>query len=220
MRFARLAALACAVLVATTMATADATPARHAATATQRIVVRPVQSNGHLASGFTRKDMDYPVDCSNSHGKGTVSPVAVDPGIFSCSPDSVGALACWGATRAHRVLCFNYAFEHEVVREKGEAPTHLANPGRPHNALDLQLAKGRKCSFRNGGSVGVQKYHPKWTLTYFCAPAKVAVWSPPHLASTYGTDRSHARWTVWVGTTNGHLHKRAVAKAYFVGTAN
>jgi hypothetical protein len=220
MRLTHLAALACAALIATTMATtADATPARHAA-ATQQIVVRPVKGDGHLASGFTRKDEDAPLDCRFNHGHGSVSTVAVDPNIFYCSPDAAYALACWHATRAHRVLCFRDAFRHEVVREKGTAPTHLAKPGHPRNAINLLLANGEKCFARDGGAVGVQKHHPNWFASYFCGKAADTVWSPPHLGDTEGTDRTHPRWTVFVGTANGHLHKRAVAKAYFVGTAS
>lgn len=219
MRTARLLAVAGVTLLASTLASAaQAAPARQAP-ATQRIVVRPVDGSGHVAGGFTRKDEDSLVDCSFHHGHGSTSTVAVDPGIFYCSPDAAGALACWGAARAHHVLCYLDAFRHEVVRQKGSAPTHLAKPGHPVNALDLKLAGGRKCYMRDGGTPGIQKYHPKWNLTYFCAPAKYAVWSPEHLAATEGTDRSHASWTVWVGTANGHLHKRTVAKAYFVGTA-
>jgi hypothetical protein len=220
MRLTHLAALAGAALVATTMATsADAAPAPHAA-ATQRIVVRPVTADGHLAGGFTVKDDDTSLDCTFNHGHGSVSTVAVDPHIFYCSPDAAYAIACWKSTRAHRVLCFRDGFRKEVIREKGTAPTHLAKPSATHNAINLRLAGGARCFARSGGAVGVQKHHPNWILTYFCGSARDAVWSPPHLGDTEGTDRTHARWTVWVGTDNGSLHKRAVTQAYFVGTAS
>jgi hypothetical protein len=219
MRITRLAALAATALVATTMATAaDAAPARHAA-ATQRIVVRPVNSAGHTAAGFTRKDAGPRVDCSFNHGHGSVSTVAVDPHIFYCSPDAAYTIACWDAARVHRVLCFRDAFRHEVVRLPGTAPTHLPKPSHPYNALNLLLANGEKCFARSGGAVGIQKHHPNWIATYFCGTGSDILWSPNGLAETLGTDRSTARWHAWVGTENGHLHKRAISKAYFVGTA-
>ena len=219
MRLTRLAALLSAALVATTIATAaDAAPAHHAA-ATKRIVVRPVTSSGHVASGFTRKIEDQPLDCTFNHGHGSTSTVALDPHIFYCSPDSAYAIACWDAARPHRVLCFRDAFRNEVVREKGTAPAHLKAPTHPYNALNLRLGNGEKCFARSGGAVGVQKHHPNWFATYFCGQGAAAVWAPPRFADSEGTNRTHARWTVWVGTAGGRLHKRSVAEAFFVGTA-
>lgn len=219
MRLFRLAALASVALIATTMATAaDATPVRHAP-ATQRIVVRPVNSHGHPASGFTRNNENFRVECSFNHGHGSVSTVAVDPHIFYCSPDAAYAIACWDASRANHVLCFQDAFRQKVVRFRGTAPVHLPPPSHPYNALNLLLANGEHCSARSGGAVGTQKHHPNWFAAYFCGHGADILWSPHRLAATLGTDRSQPRWTARVGTANGHLHKRAIAKAYFVGTA-
>jgi hypothetical protein len=221
MRITRLAALAAAALVATTMATAaDAAPAHHAAT--KRIVVRPVNSNGHVVAGFTRHDFPDkdPVFCSFDHGHGSVSTVAVDPHIFGCSPSAAYAIACWDTTLAHHVLCYQSAFSHRVVRFHGTAPVHVAKPSHPYNALNLVLANGEQCSARDGGAVGIQKYHPNWIATYYCGTGGDTVWSPNRLGRTQGTDRSESRWTAYVGTANGHLHKRAISKAYFVGTAS
>jgi hypothetical protein len=219
MRLTRLAALAAAALVTTTMATATAAPARHT-TATQRIVIRPVNSHGHPAAGFVRKDLgNDPVFCRFNGGHGSTSTVAVDPGIFDCSPSAAYAIACWDAARAHRVLCYQSAFSHKVVRLHGNAPVHFPKPSHPYNALNLVLANGERCSARDGGAVGIQKHHPNWVATYYCGHGADAVWSPKSLDKTLGTDRGTSRWHAWVGTANGYLHKRAISKAYFVGTA-
>jgi hypothetical protein len=222
MQLTRFAAIAAAALVTTTMATAaDAAPARHAA-ATQKIVVRPVNGHGHVADGFTRKDLSGEpnrVFCTFGHGRGSVSTVTVDPGVFGCSPSAAYAIACWGAARAHHVLCFRSAFRKQVVRLPGDAPTRLDKPSKPYNALNLVLGNGEKCAARDGGAVGIQKHHPKWIATYYCGPGADILWAPPHLAATQGTDRSTPRWHAWVGSVSGHLHKRAITKAYFVGTA-
>jgi hypothetical protein len=160
MQLTRFAAIAAAALVTTTMATAaDAAPARHAA-ATQKIVVRPVNSHGLVADGFTRKDFSDRVFCTFGHGQGSVSTVTVDPGVFGCSPSAAYAIACWGAARAHHVLCFRSAFRKQVVRFRGNAPIHLDKPSKPYNALNLVLANGEMCAAREGGAVGIQKHHP------------------------------------------------------------
>jgi hypothetical protein len=215
MQLPRLAALACAALVATTMATtADAAPAHHAH-ATQQIVVRPVNTHGHVASGFTRKDVNFRVDCAPHHP--SASTVAVDRHIFYCSPSVADALACWAAGRAKHVLCFENAFKQEVVRFRGTAPAHVKKPSQPYNALNLVLANGERCYARDGGAVGVQKQHPNWFAAYYCGHDDI-LWSSSRLGDTEGTNRSQPRWTAWVGTTNGPLHKRAVTKAFLVGT--
>ena len=219
MRLTRLAALAAAALVTTTMATAaNASSARRAAP-TQRIVVRPVTSSGHVVNGFTRTDVNSPrLSCSFNGGQGSVSTVTVDPGVFYCSPDVAYAIACWDSSLAGHVLCLTSAFRKQVVRYRGSAPTHLDNPSHPFNAINLRLGNGEHCSARNGGAVGFQKHHPNWIATYFCGKGADILWSPPHLAKTQGTDRSTPRWHAWVGTASGHLHKRAIETAYFVGT--
>jgi hypothetical protein len=220
MRLTRFAVLASAALIATTMATAaaGAAPARHAH-ATQQIVVRPVNAHGHPAAGFVRKDENFKVSCRFDHGHGSVSTVAVDPHIFYCSPDAAYAIACWDAARDHRVLCFQNAFQHKVVRFRGNAPTHLDTPSQPYNALNLVLADGEHCAVRSGGAVGIQKHHPNWIATYFCGGGANILWAPHRLVATLGTDRSTSRWHAWVGTAGGRLHYRAITKAFFVGTA-
>ena len=218
MQLTRLAALAAAALVTTTMATAAGASPTHRAAPTQRIVVRPVTSSNHVANGFTREDSNAHVSCSFNGGQGSVSTVTVDPGVFYCSPDVDYAIACWDSMLIHHVLCFQNAFRHKVVRFRGNAPIHLDNPSHPFNALNLRLGNGEHCSARNGGAVGFQKHHPNWIATYFCSKGGDILWSPPHLAATQGTDRSTPRWHAWVGTASGHLHQRAIDTAYFVGT--
>jgi hypothetical protein len=214
MQLTRLAALTAAAFTAVTVATI-AQPAG-ATTPTQKIVLRPVTSIGHVASGYTMKNVPgrHLLDCSGDE----VSPVAVNNGIFACSPSAAYAVACWHASSAHHVLCYQNPFGTKVDRYAANAPAHAKFPREAKEPFALVLDDGNQCTIRDGGAWPSPTQHPKWVGYYSCTGKDSAVWASLQRSKTGGINEAHARWTVYTGKVNKALTKHAISKAYFVGT--
>jgi hypothetical protein len=186
-------------------------------TATARVVVRPVTSTGHLATGYTLKtEPTGSVDCSFKDP----SPGAVSPNIEFCSPSAEYAIACWNSAVAHRVLCVRDPRSKVVVRipRIGAFANTPVAPVADRAPLLMKLADGDICSIRDGGAWGSLVGHPDLFGTYSCLHAGV-VWassSAPHS----GINESHPVWTIRTAPAGHHaLVTRHVERALFVGTA-
>jgi hypothetical protein len=212
-----LLATAIAGTAASTTAVANARPAPVPAP-TQSIVVRPVTSTGHAASGFhVTTQHNASIDCSSRFA----SPGAVDRNIEECSPSAAYAIACWKAATAHHSLCMRNPSSHRLYKVQltaAFAKTGLAKP-KSRAPLLVVLTDGTRCSIRDGGAWGQLKEHPTWFGTYSCTKHGV-VWSPPH-EGHYGINESASTWTLRTGSASGKgtLTVRKVERAYFVGTA-
>jgi hypothetical protein len=212
-------AISAAVLLAAGLVSvATAAPASSVtASATVRVVVRPVTSAGYVRAGFTvTGEPTGQVDCSYANP----SPGAVNRNIEFCSPSAEYAVACWKAAALHRVLCMRNPRTKQVVRipRVGPfAPTAVA-PVSQRAPLAMTLGTGAHCSIRDGGAWGTLQSHPSWVGTYSCDTG-TAVWAAP-TANHYGINESTASWTVHVAAASGvgTVVIRHVVKAWFVGT--
>lgn len=183
---------------------------------TQLIVVRPVTSTGHIASGFTLQgEPKGAVDCSSK----SPSPGAIDKNIELCSPSSEYAIACWNAALAHHVLCMRQLRTKNVVRiprTGAFANTPIAPPSL-RAPLTIKLADGDICTIRDGGAWSQLPGHPHLFGTYGCLHAG-AVWASL-TQQHFGIDMSHPLWTVRTAHFGGSvLTTHHVVKAWFVGT--
>lgn len=195
-------------------------PPAAAAGVTVKIIVRPVTTAGHAASGFTvhPQHPGYGVDCSFAGA----SPGALSPNIEECSPSAAYAIACWKAADAGKVLCMRDPTTHrvdEMPREGKFANTPIAKP-RYRAPLVIILGDGSQCDIRDGGAWPRPKGHPNLYGAYSCAKYGVA-WSyskgryiDPH----NGIDESTPTWRIRVGEKK--IVWRDIAKAYFVATAS
>ena len=208
MRLLATTALATAVLasalVPAATAHADATPR------TARVVVRPVDATGHAVDGWAvHRVRGVSVQCDGP------APAAVDDGIGSCFPTAEYLPACWKAHH-HTVLCLRDARTRKLVRLRYTGS--FGAPVAPDRATpqDLDLAAGQQCAIRFGGAWGQLPSHPSWLGFDSCAHG--SVYGP---ASGDGIDRSAPLWTVhlWKSGTRQRVVVRAVATAYYVGTA-
>jgi hypothetical protein len=189
-----------------------AATAATAAPATQKIVVRPVHSNGHPVTGYkvsTEKISGFTCDEGSS-------PVAVDPDISFCGFSATYTVACWKSTN-HTALCLRNPLTKALVRIRYQgAFNKVAAPKHP-SPEELRLGNSSLCSIRDGGAWGAPKQHPDWIGYDSCA--KGAVYGPD---TGDGIDRTHAAWTVHVfgGSLKGPGKVETVTKAYYVGTAS
>jgi hypothetical protein len=214
MRLTRIAMSAAAAALALT--TLAPIPEANATTPTQVLVRRPVTSAGHVAAGFTLHAIagSGNVDCSQD----TASSVAVNHGIFACSPSAAYAVACWHAAFAHHVLCYQNPFGHEVVRFAADAPAHAAFPREQYAPFGIVLDDGNRCTIRDGGAWAAPTHHPNWVGYYSCTGKDSAVWGPTSRSYHAGINESTATWTVYTGAYNKVLTKHTITKAWFVGT--
>ena len=207
------------LLAATALATAlaasglvSATTAHAAGTApTARVVVRPVDATGHAVAGWTvHRVRGVSVQCDGP------APAAVDDGIGACFPTAVYLPACW-KSHHHTALCLRDARTQKLVRVRYTGS--FGSPVAPSHATpqDLDLAAGQQCAIRFGGAWGQLPSHPNWVGFDSCANG--SVYGP---ASGDGIDRSAPLWTVhlWKSGTRQRVVTRAVATAYYVGTAS
>lgn len=187
-----------------------------AATATERVVIRPVTESGLPASGYSVTDhQGVTVDCGGTSGGTQPSPVAVDDNILSCSPTNVYAVACWIDPLPSTVICFRDPWATELVRLRNGGSTAPATAPSDPRPLGLLLSDGDRCLLRTGGAWNDLADHPGWYGTYSCA-AGGAVWAE----TSDGIDRSSPRWTVHIASISGigPLTSLEVATAYFIGT--
>lgn len=209
-RLAAASSLALAVLATTGTATAaTATGSAVAGSHTVRVVVRPVDRSGNPVTGWSvRRETGTTVSCQGS------ASAAVDDDILACFPTAAYLPACW-KSHHHTALCLRDARRHRLVRVRysgGFAPASA--PGHP-SPQDLTLAHGQPCQLRVGGAWAQLPSHPTWLGFYSCRHG--SVYGP---ASGDGVDRSARLWTVrlWRSGTTDTVVRRAIARAYFVGT--
>jgi hypothetical protein len=177
--------------------------------ATQRVVVRPVDASGHARPGWTVHRMKgLTADCSGSAAG------AVDDGIYACFPTAAYLPACW-PSRHHTVLCLRDARTDTLVRVRYSGVLGVASAPKRPSPQDLDLARGQGCALRVGGAWGILPTHPGWVGFYSCTHG--SVYGP---ADGDGINRSAQPWTVhvWRSGTHHRVSTRPVAVAYFVGT--
>ncbi|MGI8524244.1 MAG: hypothetical protein ACR2K3_13200 [Nocardioides sp.] len=176
---------------------------------THRVVVRPVDANGHRVTGWSVSRLKGSASCDGA------SPAAVDDGIVTCFPTAYYLPACW-KSRHHTALCLRDARTRKLVRVRytGSFGSGTA-PQRP-SPLDLDLARGQQCDLRFGGAWSQLPSHPEWVGFYSCDHG--SVYGPP---SGDGVNRTHPRWSVhvWKSGTKQRVVTRRVRTAYVVGTA-
>jgi len=205
------AALAAGAPAGALAAAAPAGPAAAHLTAaphTVRAVVRPVDSRGHAAAGWTvHRQRGVSVQCDGS------SPAAVSRDIVECFPTAEYLPACWRSGH-HTVLCLRDARNRTLVRVRYTGTVPQVSAPRHPSPLDLRLPH-QACSLRIGGAWGTLPSHPAWLGFYSCD--RGSVYGPP---SGDGIDRSHQPWTVHVVKrgTKQRVVVRRVRTAYVVGT--
>lgn len=176
---------------------------------TQRIVVRPVDANGNITSGFTIDDRgisDNTIYCGDESALS-----AVDNGVFYCSPNAAAAHSCWPSPNPMQVLCLMDPFESTLTPMALDQPLgSAAAPGDP-TPLGLVLEDGTSCTLRHGGAWGSRgDLYP----VYGCDREDL-IWTD----SSDPIDKSNNDWQVLVGAYEGPLRNAKVTKAYYVGNA-
>lgn len=204
------------VLAGAVVAGTLAPAAAHRGSATQIVVVRPVNASGHARPGYAiTSGGRYPIDCRFPEP----SPGAVSPNIEFCFPTALYAVACWKAAAAHKALCIPDPRHHELVRFRRTgrfAPTALA-PARQRAPLGIVLGDGDYCSIRAGGAWSPPPGHPH-LIGYYSCRHDGAVWAQLGAAHN-GIDESQPMWTVRTAQfTSRHIVTRRVVRAWFVGT--
>jgi hypothetical protein len=188
-----------------------ATPAS-AAPATQKVVVRPVHSNGRPVSGY-RVSTEQIDGFTCNEGS---SPVAVDPDISFCGYSATYTVACWKSTH-HTALCLRNPLKKALVRIRYTGAFNQVDAPAKPTPEGLRLGNSAFCSIRDGGAWGAPKQHPSWIGYDSCG--KGSVYGPD---TGDGINRSHAAWRVHVfgGSLKGPGTVETVRKAYYVGTAS
>jgi hypothetical protein len=184
---------------------------------TVTVVVRPVTSSGHAASGFVVKNEPTgSVDCSFAEE----SPGAVSDNILLCSPSAEYAVACWKAAAAKHALCMRDPHSHKLARIPRTGKFASAKVlHKDRGPLRMVLGNGAVCSIRDGGAWGQLQSHRKWVGTYSCTKGG-DVWAPAK-AKHQGVNETNPVWTVHTASASGTgaVSVRTVTKAWFVGTA-
>jgi hypothetical protein len=205
------AAICAAFALSATSAAAHG--ARAAARQTVGRIVHPVHANGTPVAGYTvHRQHIAGFTCT------TVSPVAVDDGIASCSPDAAYAVACWKSTH-HTVLCLRNPRTKVLARIRYTGRFHAGKALDRPSPQALVLFGGTYCEIRDGGAWGSVKGHPHWFGDYSCNNG----------ADVYGRGRdgivrSTEPWQVHMVRFHNNgtqtIRTREVRLAYYVGTAN
>lgn len=181
-------------------------------TATQRVVVRPVTTTGHVAKGF------YVIRESRSVRCTSTSPVAVDKDIAFCGSTADYTQACWRSATPHRVLCLSNPRSKrlESIKLVGTFPRVKA-PRRPHPQA-MRLVNGKRYAAVAGGAFARLRQHPSWLAYYFGGTHDTQIVYGP--AGTGGVNTSRPVWIVtsYTGPKATGVRQK-VATAYFVGNA-
>ncbi len=176
---------------------------------TQRVVVRPVDANGNLTSGFSIGDRpisDYGISCSDESAL-----AAVDDGIFYCSPSAASAHSCWPSPNLGQALCLMSPFESTLTPMTLNQPLGSAAAPSDPKPLGLVLEDGIACTLRHGGAWGSRgDLNP----VYSC-DSQDLVWTD----SSDAIDKSDDDWQVLVGDYEGPLRNAKISRAYYVGNA-
>ena len=186
-------------------------PLADAATATQRVVVRPVTASGHAAPGWQVKAMSGSVSCDSA------SAGAVSNGIAYCGPSADYAVACWHAATTSRVYCLPDPRKHTLWRIRLDGAFPRVTAPRHPSPQALATRVGGYYLVRDGGAGPMLAKHPTWVSQYYGANNGRFVGGP---RSTDGVNRRHPAWFVTTfRTPNQQGLRQAVARAYYVGTA-
>jgi len=188
-------------------------PAGAALPHTQKIVVRPVHSNGTPVAGYSVTHKSIPdFSCSGA------STGAVDPNIEYCGFSSTGTVACWKSAN-HTVLCLRDPMRKHLVRVRYQgAFSPVAAPRHP-SPQALALYSGNFCLVRDGGAWPQISGHPNWYGTYGCQGNGI------YGGSGDGINRSVNPWSVHVvnnpnNNTPNAIVVRRVKLAFYVGTSS
>lgn len=208
-----------AAVAPSTAAPAPASPAPVAGSLSKTVVVtlEPVRRSGALVAGWSAGPLDpsQQLDCTGASS----SPAALSPAVMDCAPSAATADTCWASATAGQALCLQDPWSRRLARYavSGALPTQV--PAVAHaDPLGLQLADGRHCRLRDGGSGEFQAGHPTWVEWYYCGGSILtSLWGPQDTGAPI--DRSKPVWTVQFGSPTGTLTKVAVAKAFYVATA-
>jgi len=203
---------AVAAALALSVNSAVASPS-HAARQTVGRIVHPVHRNGTPVAGYTvHKQHIQGFSCTS------VSPVAVDDGIASCTPDAAYAVACWKSTH-HTVLCLRNPRKKVLARIRYTGRFHAGRALYKPSPQALTLFGGTYCEIRDGGAWGQVKGHPHWYGDYSCNNG-AAVYGPGRdgINSSHEPWRVHLVWFHRNGTQT--IRTREIRLAYYVGTAN
>lgn len=178
---------------------------------TQKIVVRPVHSNGTPVAGYSVSHESIPgFTCSGA------SSGAVDPNIEWCGYSATYTVACWKSSN-HTVLCLRDPMRKHLVRIRYQGAFIPAAAPRHPSPQALALFSGNYCTVRDGGAWSDIAGHPNWYGTYGCQGNAV-------YGTGDGINRSVDPWTVHLvnNPANNTPHAivvRAVMRAFYVGTA-
>ena len=201
----------------TSPSTAPTSPSPTTTSRTVVVTLEPVRRSGALAAGWSAGPLDpsTQVECADA----SPSPAALSSAVMACSPSAATADTCWASASAGQVLCMLDPWSHRLARYAALGALPKQVPPVAHALpLGLQLADGRRCRLRDGGSGEYQQQHPGWVDWYYCdASISPALWGPQ--GTTAPIDRSGPVWTVQLGSTTGALTTAAVVKAFYVATA-
>jgi hypothetical protein len=181
---------------------------------TEIVVLRPVTASGDPAPGYTVTDeTTSTITCVPPPGP---SKVAVDGNILACSPAAAYAVACWKDPTPSMAVCFNDPWTKKLarVRLEGSFPTVTARP--QVDPLGLLLSNGEHCRIRNGGAWSALEGHPGWSGTYACSNGKVLWGNGGSSGVNRSSPRWTVEQTPATGI--GQLSTLRVVQAYFVGT--
>lgn len=199
-----------ALVGATGADAATATVSTARASATQRVVVRPVTAKGRAMPGWKVTTQSRSVQCT------APSAGAVDNGIAFCGTSADYTVACWRAATKTRVLCLPDPTKRrlESIKLTGRFPSVRA-PKHP-SPQSLRLKVGSYYEVRDGGTGPMLRQHPTWVAFYFGDDGRFI--AGPRTSD--GINRRHAEWFVTsFRTPNQQGLRQGVATAYFVGTA-
>lgn len=212
------------VAAAVVVALAGAAPVAHGDESTDPdvIVLRPVDAQGNLQSGWRQDSSERdvpPIDCSF----GEPSPYDVGSSVRWCGGTADSGDACWPSTDSNHVLCVRNPFEQviDLVSARG-LNTPRSEATRPYSPMGLMLDNGLHCRARIGGAGSSPKEHPDWVAYYWCKGATdsefTSVWAPTSDGNT-GITKGKDGWSVMVGPATGHLTSQRVTQVFYVGVA-
>lgn len=186
----------------------------------EEVVLKPVDAQGNLQSGFAKVsgDRGSPIDCFD----GIQSPYDVTSGVLQCGFPVDSGDACWPTGGGRWVLCLTDPFRNVLTLRPATGVTTVQKQrSYPLRPMGLLLDDGTQCRARTGGSWPRLGSHPDWVGYFQCSGEAgrpmTAVWGPGELVD--GIRREPAGWTVQVGSAEGTLATRNVLKAYYVGVA-
>ena len=184
-----------------------------AATATQKIIVRPVNSHRRAVKGYRVVKWTSSVSCTST------AAAAIDNGIAFCGSSADYTVACWHSSDAARVLCLPDPQTKVLwsVKLVGTFPK-LRAPAHPRPQA-LELNNGDRYLVRDGGAATALTQHPNWVAYYYGGRQTIgSIYGP---RGSHGINTHHARWFVTTfRTAKSHGVRHDVARAYYVGTAS